>query len=387
MELKEALTRVLADDMTRMIISRQTTRKEKYKKIEIEKKASGYQASCFTDTQVFHRNLQREELNAVCCELICGHFRQVNAWGKSGEHILLISKSGDTNYKCRRVLDSGVADLKRQSTGEQHNRQKNYLIPEGTVIPALVDMGVFTKDGKVVRTMYDKFRQINRFLELIRDEVAGGKYKHLNIIDFGCGKSYLTFVVYYYLTEVLKLDVNMVGLDLKEDVIAKCNAAAEKYRYEKLHFYVGDVNGYEAPFAVDMVITLHACDTATDYALAGAVKWNAKLIFSVPCCQHELKAQIKTEHFEALTDYGIIKERFSALATDAIRGKLLEASGYKTQLLEFVDFDHTPKNILIRAVKRSIVPESVRKTAMTEVEALMEEFHFEPTLYNLLRIQ
>jgi SAM-dependent methyltransferase len=246
-------------------------------------------------------------------------------------------------------------------------------------------MGVFTRDGQVINAKYDKFKQINRFIEILDDEISKRNAKQLNVIDFGCGKSYLTFVVYYYLTKIRGMEVKMIGLDLKEDVIRKCNASAEKYGYDGLHFELGDINGYTAPFDVDMVITLHACDTATDFALFNAIQWKAKMIFSVPCCQHELNAQMKPENLTILSEYGILQERFAAIATDAIRGNLLTWCGYKTQLLEFIDFEHTPKNILIRAVRREIIPQAVRDKAIGEVEGLMKEFAFDPTLYRLLK--
>ena len=380
-ELQQYLELIFKTDIRKLIISNPVKKAEEYKKIIIENKETTYQISKYTEKQVFHENVLKEALLDKCMELIQGRYRQVNGISDGTEHIILISKKGSCNYKVKKTATDKVVLSQKQAT---HNRKKNYILEEGMNIEPLVDMGVFTKDGKVVNAMYDKYKQINRFIEIIDDEVSELKVDTLNVIDFGCGKSYLTFVVYYYLTEVMHLTVNMIGLDLKEDVIHKCNQAAQKYNYEGLKFEVGDVNGFTAPFDVDMVITLHACDTATDYALYNAIQWKAKMIFSVPCCQHELNKQIKPETMTIMSRYGIIKERFSALATDAIRGNLLEYCGYKTQLLEFIDFDHTPKNILIRAVRRPIIPKQVREKVLKEVRELMKEFGFEPTLYQLL---
>ncbi|MBR1567427.1 MAG: SAM-dependent methyltransferase [Lachnospiraceae bacterium] len=384
-ELKEWLQTIASENIQKLVISKPASNQERYKKLVMERKEDKsreyYQFSCYTDKQVFHENVQSEEMIRKCLELIEGHYRQVNLWTDAGEHSLLISKRGDCHHTG--TFKQTVSD---QPSGRSsgHNRKKNYLLEEGSMIPPLVDMGIFTKDGKVVRSMYDKYKQINRFLEIIDDEVRTFTAETLHIIDFGCGKSYLTFIVYYYLTEIMKKDVEMIGLDLKEDVIALCNASAKKYGYDKLHFEVGDIAGYQAPFDVDMVMTLHACDTATDYALYHAVQWKAKMIFSVPCCQHELNQQIASEELSLLTRYGIVKERFSALATDAIRANLLEYAGYKTQLLEFIDLEHTPKNILIRAVKRPLTPKSVKDRARQEVDSFIQEFKVEPTLYRLL---
>ena len=379
MELKEAIKSIFDNDIIRAIISNPTSKDSEYKKMIIEDKDSVYQVAMYTDKQVFHDNVNKDEIAARCMGLIEGNYKQFNAFSKDSEYIVLISKKGKVSYKVNKT--SAISPIKAT---KEHNRKKNYIFSEGMNIPPLVDMGVFTKEGKVVNSMYDKFKQINRFIEIIDDEIGKLKVDSLNIIDFGCGKSYLTFLVYYYLTEIKGIEVNMIGLDLKADVIDKCNRSAKAYKYDGLRFELGDINGYEAPFDVDMVLTLHACDTATDYALYNAINWNAKLIFSVPCCQHELNSQLETDSFAILSRYGLIKERFAALATDAIRGNLLEYMGYKTNLMEFIDMSHTPKNILIRAIKRGTTKKSHKDAAINEVEALISEFNFSPTLYRLL---
>lgn len=394
-QLEQYFIQILENNVYKLIISKPKKKDLEYKKIVIEKKRDYYQIAKYTEKQVFHENVKEDALASRCVELTFDQFLQVNAWSDAWEYYILISKKGSTTLKRKKVQKTDSATENNSNTGtdrnrndydsSSHNRKKNYILEEGTPIPALVDMGVFTKEGKVVRTMYDKFKQINRFIEMIDDTLKDSSITELNVIDFGCGKSYLTFILYYYLTEIKKIKTNMVGLDLKADVIKHCNEVARKYGYVGLRFELGDINGYQTPFDVDMVITLHACDTATDFALYNAITWNARMIFSVPCCQHELNSQIQTESLKALTDYGIIKERFAALATDAIRGKLLEYCGYKTQLLEFIDFAHTPKNILIRAIKRPMTAKNARNKAMDEIEALCEEFHFKPTLYHLIK--
>lgn len=382
-ELREKLKDISDARPYKVVISKPVQKTAAYQKITVEKKESYYQASAYTAKQVFHQNIAMEELEAYLVNSVMEAYQQVNAWNDTKEYMLMISKKGKITYQAKKRNEQLVNNKEKEDTS--HNRRKNYILQEGTVIAPLVDMGIFTSEGKVVRSMYDKFRQINRFLEIIEDGVKNDTHDHLNIIDFGCGKSYLTFILYYYFTEIKGREVQIVGLDLKEEVIRSCNAAAEKYGYRNLKFEIGDINGYRADFPVDMVVTLHACDTATDYALFNAIQWNAKMIFSVPCCQHELNGQIQTEDYSLMTRYGIIKERFSALATDAIRGNLLEYCGYKTQLLEFIDFAHTPKNILIRAVQKKVVPSSVKRNYLREVEQMMEEFHFKPTLYRLLQ--
>lgn len=382
-ELEQYISMMLEAGVNKVIISNSASKSNEIKKIVIDKKSNNYQISSYSEKQVFHENITENLLKDKCISLIQNNYHQVNGISENEEHIILISKKGKCNYKRKKIATDAI---KTKAVSDGHNRKKNYILGEGMDIEPLVDMGIFSKDGKVINAMYDKYKQINRFIEIIDDEISKYGLKEINVIDFGCGKSYLTFVVYYYLTKVMGMKVNMIGLDLKEDVIRKCNEAAKKYNYGNLRFELGDINGYKAPFDVDMVITLHACDIATDFALYNAIQWKAKMIFSVPCCQHELNQQMATENLTIMSRYGIIKERFAALATDAIRGNLLEYCGYRTQLLEFIGFEFTPKNVLIRAVRKPMIPQSVKKRALSEVETIMKEFSFEPKLYQLLKI-
>lgn len=381
-DLKKAIEQMLNDDILKIVISNKMNKELKYNKISVSIKEKNnseyYQVEKFTEKQVFHENLNKDELSEKLFEYTAGNFKQISAWSKDANYDLRISKKGKVHLGIKK------ADNAKMAINKSHNKEKNYILKEGMIIEPLIDLGVFTKEGKVVNSKYDKYKQINRFVEIIDDEIKKNDYKKLTILDFGCGKSYLTFVLYYYFVEIKKIDVKMIGLDLKEDVIKKCNDIAKRYKYDNLHFELGDINGFKYNNKVDMVITLHACDTATDYALYNAIKWNAKMIFSVPCCQHELNAQMKSDDFSILTKYGIIQERVAALMTDSIRANLLECAGYKTQLLEFIDIAHSPKNILIRASKYKISDEKKQKS-LNDVDNLINEFNFKPTLYNLLK--
>ena len=297
-------------------------------------------------------------------------FKQMQIETKKFSCTVLISKKGKITIKKKAV--SG----KVKEVDLSHNRSKKYILQEGTPVMFLQDLGVMTADGNIVRTRFDKFRQINRFLEFIEDILPKlPSDREVTILDFGCGKSYLTFAMYYYLHELKKYDVRIIGLDLKTDVIRKCNELSEKYGYEKLRFLEGNIADYTGVDEVDMVVTLHACDTATDFALAKAVGWKAKVILSVPCCQHEMNEQIQNEILHPALKYGLIKERMAALFTDALRAEYLEREGYDTQILEFIDMEHTPKNILIRAVRTGRAHENGE-----EIKQLEDFLHVTPML-------
>ena len=333
-----------------------------------------FQAEMYTSTQVFHSNVQLTDAASWASRLE-GNYKQICVSQPTCDVTYLTSKKGVTTRIVRATAAKNVRP-------EQHNRVKKYILNEGDDVPAMVDLGIFTKEGKVVAGMYDKFRQINRFTEL--DDVLKNHVGSLTLLDFGCGKSYLTFIVYHYLTNVRKIDAKVIGYDLKADVVEDCNALAAKYGYANLHFAVADVSRdklYEEH--IDAVLSLHACDTATDHALAFAVKHNVPYVFSVPCCQHEVNGGISAGggDLDVLLKYGIVKARVSALLTDTIRAMLLEDAGYKVDVLEFVDLAHTPKNVMLRCVKTG--KPSDRNAP--RIKELIEKYRFEQTLYRLLK--
>jgi SAM-dependent methyltransferase len=303
-----------------------------------------YQFAYNYANKVIHRNLDMDDAKEEINYLIGDIFRQVMLFTTEADYQILISKKGKASI------------LKKKASKTQanlsHNRKKNYILEDGEPVDFLIRLGVMNQQGKVVARMYDKFKQINRYLEMVADVIPSiNKEKTLNIIDFGCGKSYLTFALYHYLVNVLKLDIKIIGLDLKNDVINFCNKVAEDLNYSNLKFLHGDIAEYEGLDEVDMVVTLHACDNATDAALIKAINWNAQAILSVPCCQHEFYDKISAPLLKPMLKYGIIKEKLSSLITDSLRANVLEILGYNVQLLEFIDMEHTPKNILIRAIK------------------------------------
>lgn len=382
-QIEELLKRVLTSFLVDMVISGARGGGD-FIKIKVRpvmiRDSLYFQVSRYTDKQVFHENMTAEDALETLSGWILHDFRQAQIRMQDEMVTVLVSKKGKATVKSKKAACIETQNL-------EHNRKKQYIIEEGTAVPFMIDLGVMTESGKIIRTRYDKYRQINRFLEFIEDilpELPTDRTVH--IIDFGCGKSYLTFAMYYYLKVLKHYDIRITGLDLKQKVIEDCQALADRYGYDGLQFLCGDIADYNGTDEVDMVVTLHACDTATDYALYKAVKWHASVILSVPCCQHELNRKMQCETLSGAFQYGLIKERTAALMTDAMRGQLLEMKGYKTQLLEFIDMEHTPKNILIRGVKsKGLLPKAARKQQMENYQKCRDFFGAELTLEKLFK--
>ena len=335
-----------------------------------------WQVEKLSDNKAFHQNLTDASMLALIRSEAEGAFRQVliQTGTESRQYVL----KRDGSYK----KTGASAAVPRPGGAEAHDRAKDYLLREGEEIPALVDLGVFTKDFRIVRAKYDKYRQINRFVELVDQAMRKENAEKIRILDFGCGKSYLTFILYWYFAVLRGMETTIIGYDLKRDVVERCNEIAARYGYNGLRFEVADVTRdtlTDTP--IDMVVTLHACDTATDYALAYAVRRRVKHIFSVPCCQHEINNSIhKGGELDLLLEHGIIKERVSALLTDAVRAAVLESEGYETDMIEFVDFEHSPKNLMIRAQYTG----RPRRAGREKAEALRARYGFDQSLLELI---
>ncbi len=342
---------VLQEGLVSAVLSNLRNKKDKtYNRVRVEpvliKSEVKIQFSYEYDDKVLHENLNKDEALDELKKLSYEKFRQINIFTEVRDIEVLISKK-----RKLRIIES---EASKEQQDLSHNRSKNYILEDGRKHDFLIRLGIMNKDGKVLPSRYDKFRQINRFLELVEDSVDElDKTGEINIVDFGCGKSYLTFALYYYLVEILQREINVIGLDLKEDVIKQCNQIALDLNYEKLKFIQADIRDFSSEEDIDMVVSLHACDIATDAALVKSIAWNAKIILSVPCCQSEFYSKIEQEKLQPMLKHGIIKERLASLVTDSLRAEVLELLGYKVQLVEFIDMEHTHKNILIRAHKSS----------------------------------
>lgn len=384
-DLQSLFTDCLNETLIRVILSNPSSKDGVIKicaRPMLKNKSLLFQIEEYTKTQVFHKNLTAGDAGSYLTGKLSSDtssqtasFKNALVETQSFTANVLVSKKGTITIK-KKVN----ASAKQPKISLSHNRKKKYILEEGIPVPFLIDLGVMTQNGNIVNAHYDKFRQINRFLEYIEDILPSlPTDRELRILDFGCGKSYLTFAIYYYLKVLKGYPVRITGLDLKEDVIRHCNELAVKYGYDKLEFLCGDIAYYDGCSQVDMVVTLHACDIATDYALAKAVGWGAKVILSVPCYQHELNKQMKNDLLSPVLHYGILKERMAALMTDGLRAQILEANGYRTQILEFIDMAHTPKNLLIRAVYNGHCADN-----KDQINELLAAFDVNPTLYRLL---
>ena len=366
----------LPEKIIKGVISGKKDKNQKNEKVKIDtiliKDKPILQFATYTDKQVFHKNVEESEAKDLILFFLTDEFNNLELTTEDYIYSYRITQKGKVLSNKRKTKEISLVPI-------SHNKKKNYILEDGTLVPALVDLGIQMPDGKVTKAGYDKFKQINRFLEIIDDCIS--EEKHLNIIDFGCGKSYLTFILYYYFVEIKKMDVNITDLDLKEDVIDHCNEIADKYGYSKLKFYKGDIAKYKEKNDIDMIVTLHACDTATDYALYHAITMNVKYIFSVPCCQHEINLELDSKNLHIINKFGILKDRFSALLTDSIRANILQYYGYKTNVMEFVDFENSPKNLLIRAVKTN---NSLNPKIKEEIDAILREYNISQKLYSLL---
>lgn len=336
-----------------------------------------YHFSFYYENKVMHENLDGHKAIERMASLMGPYFKQGVFYCENKDYQILFSKKGD----CKVIEKAATRKLENIA----HNRQKQYIIPEGVPCDLMMHLGIMDVSGKVYAKKYDKFRQLNKYLEFVEDSLPElERSRRIRIIDFGCGKAYLTFALYYYFANVCGLDVEITGLDLKEDVIAFCNQTAKVLGYEKLRFELGDIKDYHASDRVDMVVSLHACDTATDEALIKAVAWGAKVIFAVPCCQHELFRQINHESMAPLLKHGVVKDKLTTLVTDALRALALEGKGYDVQVLEFIDMTHTPKNVLIRAYKRMKSDEE-NVASVAKYEAFKKTWSVSPRIDGLFK--
>lgn len=370
-----------SSDLVRVVFADKRRKSIEYKRVTMRRvmirSEIMFQAEFQYEKKVTHRNVSYYEAVDFAARLIEEEFKQINILTETEDIQILASKPD------RPRITRKPAEKKRRARGLDHDRKKHYIIEDGKPCDFLIRLGVMGPDGRVFDRHYAKFRQINRFLEIVSNSLdALPQDRTLRIIDFGCGKSYLTFGLYYYLKVMQGRDVEIVGLDLKEDVIEFCSGIAKDLGYDELRFLTGDIADYESDGA-DMVVTLHACDTATDYALINAVGWNSSVILSVPCCQHQLFPQIKNPVQQPMLKHGILKDKFTELLTDGLRGLKLEARGYDVDMIEFTSLEHTSKNVMIRAVYDPDKTTAAREKAQAEYEALRDLYCVEPEIDRL----
>lgn len=381
--LEKCFADVFVDgQLVRMIFSNKRKKLLEYNKVTIRPVKIGgelqYQVEYTFDKKVIHENLTSDAVLGKAISLVTDDFKQVNIFTTTEDIQILASKPTKPEKAriTRKTATRGLPTL-------DHNKTKQYVIPDGVPCDFLIHLGVMDESGKVIHRHYSKFRQINRYLEIVEDVFPYlPSDKQLKIIDFGCGKAYLTFALYYYLRVMKHRDVKIIGLDLKKDVIAFCSKVAADLGYDGLEFLMGDIADYTNDHA-DMVVTLHACDTATDYALINAVSWNTRVILSVPCCQHELFSQIDNDIHQPMLKYGILKDRLTEYLTDGLRGLKLESRGYDVAMIEFTSLEHTARNIMIKAVKSGSPDSAKAAKAQAQYEALRDFYQVKPTIEQL----
>ncbi|MFI3325194.1 MAG: SAM-dependent methyltransferase [Clostridia bacterium] len=372
---KEKIVEILAKPIYFAVISqKKKTSQTEFSKIEIKSFEKNseilYQFSSQKLKQVFHKNLNKENAIDYIVSLLENDFQQCVIFSSESDYHI-------TSFNGKFKIKTSKATKSPKTLS--HDRTKNYIIPADADF--LFELGISTKNGEIKKEKYAKYRQINRYLEFVDNiKESFPKNKTIRVVDFGCGKAYLSFALYYYLKVKLNLDVKIIGLDLKKDVVEYCDKLARKLSYDGLNFYTGDIGQYNSDDGFDMVISLHACDTATDEAIYKGILWKSKIIFAVPCCQHELNPQLKNEDNNALLRYGLMRERLATLITDTYRTLLLETRGYKCDMAEFIETEHTPKNVLIRAVYTG----DKSKKAKKELETMKSSWNFTQHLENIL---
>jgi len=376
-KLIDYIENIINENIINLTFSNKVCKEQKLKKIQVRlinlKDVIYYQFEYLDEKNAKHRNILEGDIKKEILDILNNEFKQMNGICETMEFQLKVSKRGKSLFTSKRIRSNVVI--------KKHNKEKSYILSEGTVVPPLIDIGVMDSTGKVLKGQHNKFVQINKFLEQMEYSLRDYNDDKITIVDFGCGKSYLTFIIYYYLQFIRDIEPTIIGLDLKEDVINSCNNIAKKYGYGNIIFMTKNIEDYVNDNVVNMVVSLHACDTATDYALYNAIKWNSKYILSVPCCQNEINSQLKQNKNDTILKHGIIRERFSSLLTDVIRADILESYGYSVDVIEFIDFDNSPKNLMIRAIKISNFDEKKLEVAKNTIG----EYGIQQTLYKLLK--